>query len=907
MTKHDTFADTLLRTKLYRPSVTRNLVERNRLIDRLNRGLDHRLILVSAPAGFGKTTLVSSWLQACPLPSVWLGLDQHDSDLRVFLEYLLAAIESRFPGSVQHTRLLLATNSPLRVEDIAQSLANELDELEQEFVLVLDDLQMISEMDVYRCLEALLQHPPQRLHIVFVTRLDPPLSLALFRGRGQITEIRGPELRFSVEESQTFVNQRIVVPLKNEVLALLVERTEGWAAGLQLALLALNPYADLNNQLERWQAPNRLIADYLLQEVLANVPNEVEDFLLRTSILDDMSVSLCDAVMELDDISALRGQAYLEWLEQANMFTESLDETQGWYRYHHLFRDLLRKRLLHQFDGDEVNALHLRASAWYANHGRIELALQHALAGNGTQEAVQLAAEHRHQLLDTEDRNTLGRWLHLFSNATIAQHPDLLLTKAWLMKVGRSDSQTVLEAVAQAQSFIDQMTEQPERARQLQGEIDTLRSIEKGLTADDPQGVIELTTQALEVLPREWYMVRMEAWLWQALSYQMIGQLDRARAIMTSAQEEDHAVFGTPRSRILTGSGFVHWLAADIDSMLKTAQQSLIVCEPLCQDESCTWGHYFLASGYYLQNQLEAAEQHASNVWEKRYVGHPTCVLNSAFILAAVHQARGRRERARSALELANGYLLEIRSEPIVPVYQGFDAEMAMRQGDMETAVRWAATIGPIVPLGAMGFFYAVQLTQSKVNLAINTPASRHQAAMKLSELYDFVTSTHNTRFTIDVLALQALLHAAEGDEAAALDALEQAIILAQPDQIIRVFADLGPRLTPLLVRLRLRGVAGHFIDQILEAMPTETGARQPVTVLAQSGLVEPLTPREMDVLELLARRMTDKEIAAELHISDRTVMRHTANLYQKLGVNNRRDCVTVAISLGILPSHNGV
>jgi LuxR family maltose regulon positive regulatory protein len=907
MAYHEGFSETLLRTKLYRPPVTRNLVVREMLIDRLNRGLDHPLILVSAPAGYGKTTLVSSWLETCPLPSIWLSLDENDSDLRVCLEYLLAAIESGFPGSTPHTGRLMAASSPLRVMDLALSLANELDELDRELVLVLDDLHRIVGMDVYRFLDALLQHPPPGLHIVLVTRLDPPLYLGLFRGRGQITEIRGPDLRFSVAESQTFIDQRTVVPLGEEARSLLIERAEGWAAGLQLALLALNPFADLNRQVEQWRSPGQLIAEYLLEEVLANIPREMEGFLLRTSILDDMCDSLCDAVMELDDMSKHRGQTYLQWLAQANMFTEPLDRTEGWYRYHHLFRDLLRNRLLNRLDEDEINALHLRASAWYASHGQIGLALQHALAGNGTSEAVQLVAQHRHRLLETEQRPRLQRWLQLFSDATIAQHPDLLLGKAWLLHYGRLDAKAMLEVLGQAEALIDQMTEQPERARQLQGEIDTLRSFEQNKMADDPQRVIALSTRALAALPREWYFSRAVAWAQQALAYQMIGQLDHALAILASSREEDHAVFEEPRVRILSSTCLLHWLAADTDAMLKVARQSLRVCDQTCHYECVTWCNYFLASAYYIRNQLEEAERHASIVWEQRFVAAPAVVLHSAFVLAAIHQARGRPERARAALDHANGYLLETRGEPMVPVYQGFDAELALRQGDLETAERWAATIGPIVPRGFMGFFYVVQLTSPKVYLALNTPASRNQAAKTLAELYDFVTSTHNTRSTIDVLALRAMLHAAEGDEPAALDTLEEAVILAQPGQIVRAFADLGPILTPLLIRLRRRGAAEHFIDQIIAAMPTGPFARQPVTTVDRSGLVEPITPREMDVLELLAQRMTDKEIAVQLHISSRTVMRHTANLYQKLGVSNRRDCVAVAMSLGILPSHFGV
>ena len=499
-------------------------------------------------------------------------------------------------------------------------------------------------------------------------------------------------------------------------------------------------------------------------------------------------------------------QANLHWLEEANLFTVSLDEQGIWYRYHHLFRGILRSRLTHKLAADDIDALHIRASTWYAENGSIEPALRHALAGHDTLGAVQLVAQQRHHLLNTEQRPRLERWLRVFPTATLTEHPDLLLASAWIAELGRFDSQTVLHTVDQAQALVDKMVGEPERARQLQGEISALRSIEKGFAANDPQGTIALATQALETMPQEWYLARVEAWLQLAGAYQMSGQLDRAYAVLTAAQRDEIADTAGPRARLFGSMCFIHWMAADLARTLQSAQQSVRVSQTSdYQRESLGWGHYFLASGYYQRNDLASAELHANAVLEQRHACHRIAVVQSAIVLAAIQQARGRPEEARLALDRVSDFLAEVGSDALSPLVQAFAIELSAMQGDLSTAAPWAATVGPLVPFGIMAFFYAPQLTLPKVLLRLNTPASRQQAAEALSRLDAFVTATHNTRFRIDVLALQSLCYDAQGDHPAALQALEQAVTLAQPGGFIRVFVDLGSAMAGLLQRLARR------------------------------------------------------------------------------------------------------
>lgn len=898
----------LLRTKFSRPSIPHDFVARPRLTDALNRGLSHPLTLICAPAGYGKTSLASCFLETCPLPSVWLSLDESDNDFRLLLEYLLAALDAVFPGAVRGTQLLLAGTHTPQVATVADSLINELAELGRPLILALDDVQELHEPDPLDFIAALLRRPLPGLNVMLLTRREPMLALGTLRARDQITEIRARDLRFTAQETAAFMDRASDAALRDDAIAALVESTEGWAVGLRLAVLTLRYGGDVDGQIARSHAENRYVTDYLVSEVSARVPSEIRDFLLKTSILSKLCGPLCDAVMAVEG-QAVQGQARLAWLEDENFFTTSLDEQRIWYRYHHLFQALLQKELVSQLDAKEIDELHRRASAWHASQGDMEEALRHALAGHDTAGAVQLLAQQRHHLLNTEQRPRLERWLNMFSDADVAQHADLLLTRAWLAELGRADPRTVQELLDQAQALVDDMAGQAQRARQLQGEIDTLRSAEMSFAANDPAGVITLATRALETMPQAWYLARVEAWVYLALAHQMSGQLERAYAVLAAAQRECAAEASALHVRHMGLVCFIDWIAADLPGMLRSALQFVKAGQANDQQlESFGWGHYFLASCYYQRNDLAAAELHANLVQAQRYACHHITVAQSAIILASIQQARGFPEQARLTLDQVNDFLVEIRSHALLPLVQAFDAELAARQGDMDAASVWAATVGPLIPPATMAFFYAPQLTLPKVLLAIDTPESRQQAAAALAQLHTFVTATHNTRFTIDVLALQALLYQAEGNEPAALHALEQAVTLAKPGGWIRVFVDLGPALAGLLKQLSARGIVTMYIEQILNAFPPPSTSSAPLSTrpVPEANLIEPLTWRELEVLELLAQRFSAKEIAQRLVISEATAKKHTVNIFQKLGVNSRREAANAALGFGLLPERSG-
>jgi LuxR family maltose regulon positive regulatory protein len=739
---------------------------------------------------------------------------------------------------------------------------------------------------------------------VIATRQDPLLPLGVLRARHQVAEIRGQDLRFFRAEVGEFVKKVLGLSLADDALAVLVEKTEGWAAGLRLATLTLRHSENVDSYLAGLGAVNRYILDYLLSEVLSNVPPGMRSFLLKTSILDRVCPSLAEALIGPDDPTC-KPHEYLTWLEQAHMFTVALDSRGEWYRYHHLFQELLRDQLAKQVSAGEIATLHIRATAWYGRQQLLEEALQHALLGRDTQTAVRIVAEHRHALMDSEQWQLHERIFHMFPAETVAAYPDLILMAAWMARLGRFDLAHVLELADRADSLTAHMTDQPEHAAHLSGEIDALRAIVACEAASDPEVVIALAQRALTNTPRAWYYVRSATWIYLAAAYQMAGRLNQAYAALAEGQKEDVAQNGAVHARVAGSRCFIEWMAGDLSAIPPGATHLLTVSETHHRRESQGWAHYFLCGAAYQHNDLTTAEAHAKALEDLRYVSRPMTYMQSAFIYALIYQAQGQPAQAQSKLNLAFNFLRETHSEGLAPLAQAFQAELAMMQGDLGTVRHWATTIAPFLPRTLMPYFFAPLLTRPKFLLAQDTPASRQEATAMLSEMHTFVTATHNTRFIIEVLALQALLHNARGDERAALAQLQQALSLAEPGGFIRLFVDLGPRLASLLIRLHQTGVLPDYTSRILQVFAESTPATphpQTVTSLgSQTELIEPLTEREREILVLLAQRLTDKEIAQALVISPLTVKRHASTIYQKLQVNGRREAVAKAIRLGLL------
>jgi LuxR family maltose regulon positive regulatory protein len=771
---HSPELPTLLRTKLHRPPITADLVARPRLHQRLDLRRERPLTLVSAPAGYGKTTLVSSWLETCDWPNAWVSLDEDDNDLFLFLSYFLAALQTMFPEAGRDTQALLkaATLPPTPV--LARSVVNEMDELETPFVLALDDYHLIREQSVHDLLTELLRHPPQSMHLVLTSRTDPPLNLTRLRARSQVIEIRTPELRFSQAETAAFLEEGLGAPVDDFALKALIKRVEGWATGLRLISLSLRHRGSLDLSPARLGGDVAYVTDYLMAEILTSQPPAIQDFLLKTSILDRLNGSLCDALIGLDEPEC-NGQAYLEWLHEVNLFTVPLDDGREWYRYHPLFQGLLHGQLEEKLGRGGITVLHRRASAWFAQNGLIDEALHHTLAAGDTDTAAELVAEHRHQAMNQEQWHRLRRWLGLLPREVVDNDPELLIIEAWLL-IGWEEMAHVAERVG---ALLANLPPESADIGNLQAEFDTLQSLISYHITDGQQS-LALAQRALENLPREFASERGLAVMLESMAYQMLGDLESAHSVIWEALTERATHHHTYHTRVLMTFCFIDSIAADLNGTMQSAEQVLKLGQELNLAESIAHGYYFLGHCHYERNELATAEKCLLPVVKGAYIANLHNFAFSSFALALTYQAQDRPAEAREVVETVVDRAIEMGDVSLLQTAQAFQAELAIRQGNVAAAHHWANTFSP-EPFYVAYRFYVPQITLPRVLLALDTLDSRRQAADFLSRLHDFFASIHNNRLLIEVLALQALLHDAQNNEPAALSTLERAITLAEP------------------------------------------------------------------------------------------------------------------------------
>jgi LuxR family maltose regulon positive regulatory protein len=549
-----------------------------------------------------------------------------------------------------------------------------------------------------------------------------------------------------------------------------------------------------------------------------------------------------------------------------------------------------------------ISALHACAGAWLAQNGLMDEALHHFLAAGDTAAAVALVARHRYALMNRAQWPRLDQYLQQFSPDILDQYPELLMLKTWLL-YHRARWADLPVALQRLEAAIAQASLPPENVNHLQGEISALRSL-LSYHAVDPKSTLAHAQQALEKTSREAWIIRILARLYLAGMWQMTGDSNRAYAAIYRGFEEEETQSDAFKASLVITSCNIHWLDADLQSMAQAASQCIALSQKANTPQFLNFGRYHLGRVCYHQNDLAAAEEHFTIVVQQPYLNYGACFANSACGLALIHQVQGRPDKAQAVMESAFSFMLETGNTALMPLIQSFQAEIALRQGQIALAGKWAAQLDPIPPLMPIHGFFSPHLTLVKIWLAQDTLASRQQAADLLDTSREFVETTHNARFLIEVLALQALLKDMKGERQTALELLEQAVALAEPGGFIRLFVDLGSGLVPLLNQLRQQGLAPDYLGQVLAAFPDPDLADKAIANRESKiqNLVEPLTPRELEVLALLDRHLTNKEIAAELVISPSTVKTHTLNIYRKLNAHGRREAVVRAKELGILP-----
>ena len=530
---------------------------------------------------------------------------------------------------------------------------------EKSFVLVLDDYHLIAGQEVNTLLIELLRHPSQTMRLVLATRSAPALPLANLRARGKMIEIRRHDLRFSAEETKEYLERATSQPISNDVVTSLADKTEGWITGLHLAVLNLRAAVDLEEFVSSLAASNRNIMDYLMDEVLSQQSAEVQEFLVKTSVLDQLSGPLCDAVTLLGD-QVCDGRAHLEWLERSNLFVIALDSQQEWYRYHHLFQMLLQNRLQRQYDKEQIADLHRRASAWYAENNLVDESIVHALAAGDELAAMRVVATHRYDAMNREQWQQIDRWLRMLPRRLIDEQPELLLLEVWILqRLWRfSDLPALLERI---DALINSNTAVSD-ARFLRGETDALRSMLSFYTLKSGDTISALAKQALDVLPIEASSARSLAWMYYAGGFLAKGETSRSRDIFYEGLKEDALHGNSFPGRVLIGLCVLNWMSADLRELRQVATHMIDVSNQRGLTESIGWARAFRGFGAYQANGLAAAERDFIGVTSQPYISHMAPYSQSVFGLASIYAARADFDQAREIVNSLAVYALEVNN-----------------------------------------------------------------------------------------------------------------------------------------------------------------------------------------------------------------------------------------------------
>jgi LuxR family transcriptional regulator, maltose regulon positive regulatory protein len=907
----------LLETKLTRPRLPTGLLERRRLIDRLNYEINSSLILVCAPAGFGKTTLVGSWLEGISggagdkkpsMPSAWLSLDEKDSDLFLFLHYFIAAVRKIFDSACGQSLTLLQARQRIPQEVLFTTFSNELGKLPGEMILVLDDYHTIQGVEIHNLLTELLHHWPKPLHLVLITRHSPPLPLDRLRAKGLSCEIRTRDLRFSTEETADYLSKSQFALMIPKAVSLL-GRYEGWPAGLHLAALSMRSAASQETVLSALTGDNSDITEYLVDEVLGHQDPAIQTFLLKTSILDRFCVSLCESMIGETALSwSMR--ACLDWVERTELFLVPLDNNRTWYRYHHFFQELLQQRLYAEMTPDQIASMRRLASIWFDEHGLVDEALQNALAAGDLDLAARQMNAELCDVLNREDRQALERWMHLLPEKTIERKPEILILKAWAQQfTWRLDLQAQTLAKVEALLESGGGASLPEDDLQiLRGQI-LLMKAQQAYFGNQNTKVIDLCRQVLAIFPVSWTFVRGGATMYLGMAMQASGQATRAERLLLDEYEsygdktDSYALF------LLLSLGFNYLNTGNFERARQIGQVLLQGATRSGIAIMSSWGNWFLGMVYYEWNKLETAVQHFSQILENRYTAQIAAYRDAVAGMALIQQIRGESSEAWQILESISQFDLE-QSGSEEERTRSLRARLMLIQGDLEGASRWYDTFTGPPPNQPFLWLEEPRVTRARVLVARGTDADLRSAQEILDVLDAIAERTHNTRFKIEILALHALVLAEQGKTREADAELKQAVELARLGGFIRVFVDLGIPMQKMLYRISKQEGEVKGVRRILAAIPESDTPADRSASPEQSrrhalpdipSLAESLTPRELEVLVLLREPLSIKDIACQLNISYATAKRHTIHIYGKLEVNKRWDAVGRAEELNII------
>ena len=912
----------LFATKLHIPRSGRELVPRPRIMECLDNALRGKLTIVSAPAGYGKTTALTNWIDHSQAQTAWLSIDEADNDLDRFLFYIIAALQRVFEGIGIDVQAALSESQAAPIETLLTRLVNEVEavmgeeERRSQFVLVLDDYNLITTQAVHDALNFLLAHLPTSMHLVVAGRSDPPVPISRLRVQGEVTEIRTPEMRFTKNEVAAFLNDLMGLNLSSEDIAALETRTEGWIASLQLAALSMQGREDRQAFVADFSGSHRYVIDYLIDEVMSIQPEDLQAFLCQTSILDRFCAPLCDSALEITT-----SRQILSKLEGANLFLIPLDDERNWYRYHHLFADFLEQRL-YEREPERIPELHLRASQWYEDEGLIDEAIQYALKAEDYECATRLVDQIAADLVVRRESNKLLKLVNQLPHNLCQDYPMLCIWHAWaLLFLGQLEAVEPVLQCAEANQGKAPGNPRPGYATTVRAYLVNQRG--------DFNKAISLSEKALEQMSdaspdRITLIFQGAAIIWLGVNHRHLGDLDQARRLFIEA-----ASLNKKAGNIYAALASLEQLAdlATIQGQLHQAMEiygrGLELARKWSDEGGKNRGTSLAASGVHLGlgtilyqwNDLAGAEPHIRLSLELHEFGEVWGRTHSYRMLGYLKQAEGDYKtsydllgKGLAMMENTRIQQSNISSEPGL---EQLSILLSRTRPDMvhlltDTARR-VETQG-LRPNDEVDFSspagYARESEYSDLARVLIALGRAGEAIPMIERLLKAARLMERYGDEIRYQILRSLAYQALEDRVSALDSLSQALTLAKTEGYVRIFVDEGQPMATLLAQAVSQEIEPDYAGELLAAYPEEV--RQAVDIKVEMSsipqlLVEPLSEREKEVLSLMADGLKYKEIADKLMISVNTVRHHTRNIYGKLEVHNRSQAIARAQVLGLL------
>ncbi|MEZ4573144.1 MAG: LuxR C-terminal-related transcriptional regulator [Thermomicrobiales bacterium] len=893
------------------PNVQADLIVRSRVVELLDEGLRRRLTLVSAPAGFGKTTLVSSWIHSAPPDDyaiAWLSLDERDNDLERFLSYFIESLRLASPGVGDEAEELLGAAVDTQPEMLLISLINNIGSVSGQIVLVLDDYHLIENPAIHELMDFFIDNVPGQIHVVITCRADPPLSLSRWRGRREMVEIRAEDLRFNDEEAERFLRVALGQDIGADHVHELEERTEGWITGLQLVAISLRGRDDVEGFIRSFSGQHHHIFDYLVDEVLERESPETQDFLLRTSLFGQFSAGLCDAVTGRRD-----SHAVLDYLDRSNLFIAALDSDRRWFRYHHLFADLLRRKLRLTLESD-IPELRRRASVWFEEEGDTVEAIWQSINGEDWQRVDKLFKEYAWSLFNQGLSKVMIRMFSAVPEDVVNASPWMLHTRAEAYDLN-GEAERRLRDLAELERYLDRLDNDPGLASQL-SEADQLRlrtslSRTRAFSAvldNDFQAMIHHSDEALKYLPEDEYAVRGLTMGVRAQALWLMGDLEQSAAGMRDAIAISNladARMARLVGQLGLGSIEVEWGHFDRAEDLYTSAVAFAEANGLADWQYTGRILSFQSEVPYEKNRLEEALDIATRgrelvgYWASRHA-FDVSYLN----LARVHYALGNLERARSLLRQSPPYTGIGPGLVVAAETEAFHAIVDLEVGERSTlAAIEADLLTPVSDLlDRIWLWTPVLRTRARLLNVLG----RHDDAVGLAApLFDICLERGWTRQAVQTGSVLANAYAGQGNRGAAVQAFDRVLELAEPRGFVRSILDAGGGIEDVIEsaqrRRRRDGLDTTYLDVLLGIVRTEAQARGRKAAAPEQDLVEPLSERELEVLQLIAAGLTNADIADDLYVVVGTVKAHTHNIYSKLGVRNRTQAVVRGRELGLI------